>query len=91
MSGAYQAPMLTDDEDDFDVDLAALVDANENIQGTDSPAEEEISTEAMCAQIMDGIEWEDEDDEDEWLHQQWSAHKLRRHSAKSRARRRRST
>lgn len=69
IDGTYQAPMLTDDEDDFDVDLAALVDANENIQGTDSPAEEEISTEAMCAQIMDGIEWEDEDDEDEWLHQ----------------------
>ena len=69
IDGTYQAPMLTDDEDDFDVDLVALVDGNENDQGTDSPAEEEISTEAMCAQIMDGIEWEDEDDEDEWLHQ----------------------
>ena len=83
--------MLTDDEDDFDVDLAALVDANENIQGTDSPAEEEISTEAMCAQIMDGIEWEDEDARTNGCTKQWSAHKLRRHSAKSRARRRRST
>lgn len=76
IDGTYQAPMLTDD-DDFDVDLAALVDADEHDQGSDdredakkeSPAEEELSTEAMCAQIMDGIEWDDEDDEDQWWHQ----------------------
>jgi len=65
----YAAPELMDD--DFDTaDLEQIAQRYEggiaaNVENSPKEPSEEIAIE----QIMDGIEWEDEDDEEEWLNQ----------------------
>lgn len=68
---AYVAPTLMDEDDDgMDFDVDAIVRRKSESAQTKSPEIlKELSPEAACAQILDGIEWDDEDDEDEWFEQ----------------------
>ena len=67
----YVAPTLMDDDDeDMDFDVDALVRTKAECAKVKSPETiKELSPEAACAQILDGIEWDDEDDENEWFEQ----------------------
>jgi Fanconi anemia group J protein len=54
---AYEAPVFTND-DEFDIDMKALVDDNH-----------ELSPEGNIAQVLDGVEWEDWEDDDDLMAQ----------------------
>lgn len=70
----YKVPILEDEDIEIDLeDLNALVQGVQARSPSHVERIQEISPEAMCAQIMDGIEWDDDDDEEVWLEQAMQA------------------